>query len=507
MNAQLLSLLRPRPGLFWLCVILVLVSGYRVLALHWADLQLYFDEAYYWGWSLQPAFGYYSKPPMIAWTIRAATSVCGDRELCIHAPPVLLYALTSLLIRAIACRLFSPSAGFVSALVFIGLPLVSFYSWLTTTDGLLLFFWALGLYGFIRAVETDAWRDWLLMGLALGLGLLSKYTTSLFLVSAVLALVWIPRYRKHLLNPRAGYGLVLAMLIFSPNLIWNGSMHFASFRHTAEIAHWDKSLFHPEHLLAFLGVQILLLGPVLGVGAGWMARHLRQSLWREERVRLILAFTLPVMVLYSLQAVVARANYNWAMAAYVGASVLIGMILTQSPKKRGVVAILSINLLMGSLIYHYGSLLERVGIPLRRTTDIYHSMKGWRELAAQVQTFRSRYPEAGLMGDNRRTLAELNYYLSPRPQGAVMWNPDGKITDHYRLTADLRHSSQASFIFVATDTESDMLKRSFKTVKLLGNARVDVHSDYRLEHPVYYLEGFTGYPPLQGGHLPVHDDS
>ena len=34
-------------------------------------LPLSADEAYYWLWSLHPAWGYFDHPPMIAWLIRA----------------------------------------------------------------------------------------------------------------------------------------------------------------------------------------------------------------------------------------------------------------------------------------------------------------------------------------------------------------------------------------------------------------------------------------------------
>ncbi|MBM3202936.1 phospholipid carrier-dependent glycosyltransferase [Candidatus Woesearchaeota archaeon] len=495
MNTRLPAWLQPRPGLLWLCLILITLTGYRFLALSQADLQLYFDEAYYWGWSLQPAFGYYSKPPMIAWSIRLATGLCGTGELCIHSLPLLWYALTTLILYGIGHTLFSRTVGFVSALVFVTLPLISFYSWLTTTDGLLLLFWSLGLYGFSRAVDSNAWRDWLLMGLALGLGLLSKYTASLFLVSVGLVLVMLPRYRMHLLNPRLGIALLLALLIFSPNLIWNGQMQFASFRHTAEIAHWDKRLFHPDHLLAFLGVQVLLLGPVLCLVLWRGLRRVEALFWRAERVQLIIWFTLPVLLLYALQALIARANYNWAMAAYVAASLLVGLVLVQLPGKRTVTLVLLSNLGLGSLVYHYGEGLQYLGIPLSRKTDIYHSMKGWRELAAQVQTLRAPYPGAALLGDNRRTLAELNYYLSPRPASVAIWNPDAKLTDHYRLTADLRQSRQTAFVMVADETPEAVLRGCFKTVIPLGTARVQVHADYVMEHPVYYLEGFGGYSP------------
>ena len=52
-----------------------------------------------------------------------------------------------------------------------------------------------------------------------------------------------------------------------PNLVWNGVHGFASFRHTADIAHWKGELPHPGKLLEFVGGQFLLIGPLLGLAA------------------------------------------------------------------------------------------------------------------------------------------------------------------------------------------------------------------------------------------------
>ena len=46
----------------------------RLLTLFGTPLELYPDEAQYWLWSRTLAFGYYSKPPLIAWSIWASTA-------------------------------------------------------------------------------------------------------------------------------------------------------------------------------------------------------------------------------------------------------------------------------------------------------------------------------------------------------------------------------------------------------------------------------------------------
>ena len=42
----------------------------RVIGLFLSPLNLHGDEAQYWAWSKDLDFGYFSKPPMIAWAIK-----------------------------------------------------------------------------------------------------------------------------------------------------------------------------------------------------------------------------------------------------------------------------------------------------------------------------------------------------------------------------------------------------------------------------------------------------
>ena len=41
------------------------------------ELPLFYDQAYYYYWSLHPDWGYFSKPPMVAWLIFVTTSLLG----------------------------------------------------------------------------------------------------------------------------------------------------------------------------------------------------------------------------------------------------------------------------------------------------------------------------------------------------------------------------------------------------------------------------------------------
>ncbi|MDD3837175.1 MAG: 4-amino-4-deoxy-L-arabinose transferase, partial [Phenylobacterium sp.] len=63
----------PPPDRLWR-TLLLLVLGLtvaRLMVLFDSPLELYPDEAQYWLWSRTLDFGYFSKPPVVAWTIWA----------------------------------------------------------------------------------------------------------------------------------------------------------------------------------------------------------------------------------------------------------------------------------------------------------------------------------------------------------------------------------------------------------------------------------------------------
>src|SRR4029453_18946143 len=87
-------------------VILVAVTAVRLIGLAFSQVDLFFDESQYWAWSRELAFGYFSKPPLLAWVIAGAEVVCGSTEACIRAPAPVFWLGTSLVSYAIAKALY-----------------------------------------------------------------------------------------------------------------------------------------------------------------------------------------------------------------------------------------------------------------------------------------------------------------------------------------------------------------------------------------------------------------
>ena len=159
----------------WMLVALAAILAIRIAALVLNRTDLFFDEAQYWAWAQAPAFGYYSKPPLIAWIIAFATGVCGQAEACIRLPSPILHTATALVIYALATRLYDQRTGVLAALAFALLPGVSVSAAIISTDVPLLLCWALGLLGFSALFDTKSWWPALVLGAALGAGLNAKY--------------------------------------------------------------------------------------------------------------------------------------------------------------------------------------------------------------------------------------------------------------------------------------------------------------------------------------------
>ena len=85
-----------------LCV--AALTAARLVALFATPLQLYPDEAQYWLWSRTLDFGYYSKPPMIAWAIWATTAMGGDAEAWVRLSASLFQAGATVVVFLIGRR-------------------------------------------------------------------------------------------------------------------------------------------------------------------------------------------------------------------------------------------------------------------------------------------------------------------------------------------------------------------------------------------------------------------
>ncbi len=493
-----------RDASFFVAMLLVLaaLTAYRVAIAVSHGLPLNVDEAQYWLWAQSLDWGYFSKPPMIAAVIWLPTQICGDSEPCVRAAPLIAYPITALLIYATTRRLYGSRAALFAGVAFATMPGVSFSSFIISTDVPLFLFWALALFAFVRAVDANLWRDWLLLGVAGGFGLLTKYTMGIFAASAILCLLLV-RERRHLLQTPGPYlSAALAGLIFLPNVIWNILNDYPTIRHTAHISNLGSVALHWSELGEFLAGQLIVFGPVLVVIFLW-ALLPPSTLTRDGRVLLLCCFSLPFLAIISMQALFGRANANWAAPTYVAATVIVaGYLMGDKRRGKSVAAALAlaVNLFLGAAlgaaVHDYQRLLDAFDVEFSARTDPFKRYRHWDRFAAEIAPVLKEFPEAILMGDERDVLSQLVYHIEPHPIDAVVWNPSGTLRTHFHLTTTLEDKLGKDFIFV-TDRESiESIRRAFEETRLIDEVAVEVHRDWHIRARIFYLKNFRGYEHL-----------
>jgi len=486
---------------------LLLLVTYRFLVLLQPHFSLFYDEAYYYHWSLNPDLGYYSKPPMVGWCIWLSTTLLGNSVFAIKSMANILYAGSAIAIFATVRRYSSATSALIGGLIFISVPMIGFNSEFITTDAPLIFFWSLALFFTLKAIETSRATDWLLLGVCTGLGMLSKYTMGALPLAVFGYLLTSNTHRPLLFSIGPWIAAITAGLIFGLNIYWNYMNEWVALRHTQEISKTSGSLFHLDSLVEFVVAQFFIFG---AISSGLLIKSIKSyratktvsgSALSKQHFHLLMWIMLTILVAISIQAFLARAFPNWAGPWVVSASVLLAMSWRYafSPTRfyRWLGYSLTCNLLLLSIFYHWPTLLDWMKVEPTRKNDPFHRVRGWPELGQELRPFLNQHPDAILTSDSRDLLAYLGYYGAPGSFNFARWNPNEKdIRDYYDLKVNLRlwqGNTTQSFIFVTKKPLDERMIDRFIQVKALGTISTQVYHNQTMTVYISHATGFRGY--------------
>lgn len=464
--------------------------AWRLWVVPQLGITLYVDEAQYWTWAKHLDWGYFSKPPGVAALIAASIALFGDGILGVKALAMLCYPAAAGVAYAVARRLYDEPTAFWAGAAVLTLPMFSWLGLFVSTDALLTLFWITALYAYLRVLASDAWGDWLFLGAVCGLGLMAKYTMIAWIIALVLHLAVC--HRRRLAGPRPWAALALAFAILAPNLAWNVANDWPTLRHTADITVNKRAGGGFKALGEFLAAQWVAFGPVLGSVFLVVLASARRS-WRDERLRLLLWFSLPLWAVVCGQALRSNANANWAAPAFAPAAIAAVAWLLQRGRRRLLAAGLAINLGLVAAVYHWPTLLRLAEVHNAAKKDPFSRARGWDELGRQLAPLVAAHPGAVVVAENRTLLAHMIYELRAVAPPAASWNPQGLKTDHYKLSTDLRPYRGGDVLFLTQDSLAVEVAARFRTAAPLATLEAPLDETHALTVKVYLLREFQGY--------------
>ncbi len=200
-------------ALYFLLQALLRILGLSALGVDDAEMVVITQH---WAW------GYGSQPPLYNWLQMAAFSVLGFGAPAIAVVHFLLLFAAYLFVFLSGRLVFASDIKAAGAcLALFAIPQIGWEALHSHTHTLLSFATASAtLYLMLRVIGRGGWGDYLLLGVAFALGVLSKYSYLPFAMALLLAALTIPALRARVLSWRMLAAIVLALLITLPHLDW-----------------------------------------------------------------------------------------------------------------------------------------------------------------------------------------------------------------------------------------------------------------------------------------------
>ncbi len=391
-------------------LLVAVTSLFHLFVIGRIDLSV--DEAHYALYGLKLDWSYFDHPPMVGW-LQALALAFSEQEFALRIWPLLLAALSSLLLYRLTRELFpeeGPWVGFVAVLLLQSAVIFQLLSIALVPELPLLLFALLAVLYLHRAVEQGRWGDWLLLGLCFGLAGLSKYTAITLVATALIYLLWQGEWRQ-LVSARLWAAVGVALIVILPVLYWNASHDWISFLyqlgHGMPEREWQGARF-----LRGQAGQLLAYSPAIFI-FGVLALVAARRELGHPGVRLTVALALPVLLLFGWSSGFEETLPHWTLLAWAALAPLTARWLVAKWQRLSVrlFAYLSLgySLLLTLLIHSQFAFSWMPFEPLEHPLgDLY----GWREAAQHGVALRASEEEALLIG-NWSMASRIAWYARP----------------------------------------------------------------------------------------------
>ena len=416
----------------YILIFAMLIGRWLYIASGIIDLEI--DEAYQWVWSKHLALSYYSKPPGIALIQFIGTHIFGDTPFGVRFFSPLIAAVLSVMMLRFFARETGARAGFCLLVAVSAAPLPGIGTILMTIDPPLVLCWTWALVAGWRAAQPDGrTRDWLVVGLAMGLGFLCKYTAFYQIICFGIFFALWPPARIHLRKPGPWLALLIFLICTLPVLIWNSQHGWITVTHVEGNAglqgRWHPTL---RYFSDFLFSEYFLLNPVFSVAAIWAMFGFWK--YRREHPLWLYFFCMggPVFIGHVLWSFHSRILPNWIAPAVVPMFCLM-IVYWQEQLRAGsrlVRPFLAIGLAFGffvvALMYDTNLIGKLAGQPLPGEIDPSHRVRAWKQTAALVEAAREKLAAGGrpafIIADHYGLTGEFTFYL-PQAREALKSQP------------------------------------------------------------------------------------
>lgn len=414
---------------------IVIITSAVVRLVLAAMLELTNDEANYWLYALYPSLSHFDHPPMVGFFIQIfSANLLFKSELFLRLSSVLTGSVNTYLIFLIGRKIKDDLTGLTAALLYTS----SLYAFVITgifiqPDTPLVLFWMMSLYFIINIfgdndITPHKSRSFLLLGLLIGLAVLSKYH-GLYLWGAVG--IYILFYDRKWLKVKELYiAIFITLLCTIPILIWNVQNNFISFTFQGERVDVFKSGLQFNFFFQELFGQMFYNNPVNFILVIIALFKLKSLSINKNHLRILIITGLPLIILFLIFSLFRRTLPHWSGPAYISMILIASVYLRDKinlskrmiplPVKLSVFLMLVI-IILGAAQINYGFIPVNKSVSSQTElgkNDFTLDMYGWKQAGEKFKEINRKLIESGkissdapLFGYKWYNAAHIDYYI------------------------------------------------------------------------------------------------
>ena len=464
--------------------------------LSFVPIHLAADEAHYALYGTFPALSYFDHPPLIGWLQFLTLKIIGHEDWMLRLPAALGGLIAyCLLWRAIPGK----SARKLAGWLFLSTPIFFLLMTGLVPDSLLLVLVFPIIFSTKKASETGTIRDFIYLGIWIGLACLAKYTGVLLGISAVGYLIYRCSWRI-LFSLAAWLGACTAFLIFIPVIIWNLQNDFISFAYQLDHG-FGRSDFTLINIIVAQISQLIGYGFALYIFSWWgiclclgELSH-KKSTRYENPLLIYFFFALPPLILFFIAPAFGRFLPHWLGFSFFICIVPTSILVSQRRSKKKFVAWSFYSLLVVSLGLTFFIRSMTLGY-LPFLVNNHHPLENlynWRAMSEQLHKRISKHKsnteqvhgeQIHIFVSNWSYAAQIAWYLRPYPIIVL----DQRI-DQFDLWFGSPENKQSGYLVIPTldqkNAKNDALLEQFDL------CRLQLKSDYTWQGKK--IIGFTIY--------------
>jgi 4-amino-4-deoxy-L-arabinose transferase-like glycosyltransferase len=391
------------------------------------------DEVYYWTYAKFPDLSHFDHPPMVGLMVQLFTlNLHFDSEFFIRLAAVVIGSASTFLIYLTGRVIKDALTGFYAALLYTA----SIYCFIISGTFILpdspqVFFWLLSLYLLCRCLpdktlSKESRKLLLLAGVTIGLALLSKYHSVFLLFGTFLYMLFYNR--KWFIARETWLALLIAVVVFSPVILWNFNNDFISFTFHEERIEPVSRVIRWNYFFTEIAGQFFYNNPVnfVIIAGAFIALIRGRKILDKEYLRLILLISLPLALIFTVFSLFRPTLPHWTGPAYLGFILLAAAYLREISSKKTRIRLFPVPVCV-ALVFIFvvvigGSLQINYGlIPFQRwkMDDPAAQLYGWNQLGDKFSVIVKKDEAKGTMIKSSPVLtfrwfpaANFDYYLA-----------------------------------------------------------------------------------------------